>query len=298
MRTKEKAYAKINLALYVGKKSGDFHPLKGINASVNLFDSVTLSTRFDDKIVLNPSGIWEYVCDCVPERDNAYKAAALFRDKYSTRGVDIYVRKSIPLSGGMGGSSADAAAVLRGMAKLYGVTDDLTELANELGSDTAYMLKGGFAEIGGRGEDISPIDCARRLHLVVVYPESGVNTSACFEEFDRLESPSSDPSQLKKLVDFLQCADDEDFKSGLSACKNDLYAAACSLNSQVKTSFEAIKALSPDAVFMTGSGSTVCGVYSEEMLARWAVDKLKKSGFDSEYLYTLNEKKSVTQHLK
>lgn len=298
MRTKEKAYAKINLALYVGKRADGFHPIDSVVASVDLYDDVTVVTRYDDQINLKPSGIREYIYGFGYDNDNAYKAAALFKEKYNTKGVDIYIRKAIPLSGGMGGSSADAAAVLRAMAKLYNVDDDLSPLAARLGSDTPYMLSGGFARLGGRGEIITPLDCSRRLHIVAVYPDSGVNTSACFEEFDELELPTTDGAMLDGLVRFLSSEDDEDYAAGLAGCINDLYPAACSVNSDVKDAFEAIKSLSPSVTFMTGSGSTVCGIYPDEMLARWAVDKLKKSGFDSEYLYTLNKKKSVAQYLK
>lgn len=290
MRTKEKAYAKINLALYVGKREDGFHPIDSVVASVDLYDDVTVATRYDDKINLKPSGLREYIYGFGYDNDNAYKAAALFKEKYNTKGVDIYIRKAIPLSGGMGGSSADAAAVLRAMAKLYKVDDDLSPLAAQLGSDTPYMLSGGFARLGGRGEIITPIDCFRRLHIVAVYPDSGVNTSACFEEFDELELPTTDGSMIDGLVHFLS-SEDDDYAAGLSGCINDLYPAACSVNPDVKDAFEAIKSLSPSVAFMTGSGSTVCGIYPEEMLARWAVDKLKKSGFSADYLYTVKETK-------
>lgn len=298
MRTKEKAYAKINLALCVGKRADGFHPIDSVVASVDLCDDVTVVTRRDDKINVKPSGLREYIYGFGYEKDNAYKAAALFKEKYDTKGVDIYIRKAIPLSGGMGGSSADAAAVLRAMATLYKVDDDLSPLAALLGSDTPYMLCGGFARLGGRGEIITPIECVRRLHIVAVYPDSGVDTSACFEKFDELDLPTTDGAMLDGLVRFLSSDDDDDYAAGLSACINDLYPAACSVNSEVKDAFEAVKSLSPTVVFMTGSGSTVCGIYPDEMLARWAVDKLKKSGFNSDYLYTLNKKKSVAQHLK
>lgn len=291
MRTKEKAYAKLNLALKVGNKSDGYHELDSVVVTVDLYDTVTVETRRDDKIKLTPSGRREYVYNCSPLRDNAYKAAALFAEKYKTGGVNIYVHKAIPLGGGMGGSSADAAAVLKAMAKLYKVDDDLAPLANALGSDTAYLLDGGFARLKGRGEIIEKIDSKRLLHFVVVYSDNGVDTTECFAEFDKLSQPSlfSD-SEIDAFAEFLEKSELEDysvFKQGLAACKNDLYKAACGLSPEVEKAFMAIEDLSPAAVFMTGSGSTVCGIFQEEPLARWAVDKLKRKGFSCEYLYSV-----------
>lgn len=286
MGAKEKAYAKINLALAVGLKKDGFHELDGIAATVDLYDSIFVSKRRDGLVRLYPSGLREYVYDCVPQRDNAYKAAVAFMEKYSVNGVDIRIRKAIPLGGGMGGSSTDAAAVLRAMAKLYGVTDDLSPLANALGSDTAYLLKGGFARLKGRGEIIEPLDVSRRLHIVAVYCERGVNTAKCFEKFDEVGGGSVKVGDVDRLKEFL-LSDSTDFKSGLAYCKNDLFEAARLIEPQIERAFGELKGLCPSACFMTGSGSTVCAIFPEEPLARWAVDKMKQKRFDAEYLYSV-----------
>ena len=78
MRTKEKAYAKLNLALKVGDKKDGFHELDGIAVTVDLYDTVIVETRRDDKIVLKPEGLREYVYNCTPTLDNAYKTAQAF----------------------------------------------------------------------------------------------------------------------------------------------------------------------------------------------------------------------------
>lgn len=288
MRAKEKAYAKLNLALKAGAKNDGFHELDGIAVTVDLFDVVTVESRRDDKIVLNPAGLREYVYNCTPTEDNAYKAAKVFAEKYSVGGVNITVKKNIPLSGGMGGSSTDAAAVLKAMAKLYKIEDDLEPLANLLGSDTAYLLNGGFARLQGRGEVIKPLSVSQTLHFAVLYPEKGVNTAACFAEFDKNPSSELAVSDIDNLENYL-CTlggyyDFDEFSRNLQNCKNDLYPAAKSIEPAVGTAFEAVSSLSPSVTFMTGSGSTVCGIFPTEQLARWAVDKLKQSGFDAEYL--------------
>jgi len=286
MRTKEKAYAKLNLSLRVGERVNGFHEIDTVVTTVDLYDIVTVETRRDDKINMIPAGLKKYQYDCTPIHDNAYKAAALFAEKYSTGGVNVTVRKRIPLSGGMGGSSTDAAAVLRAMARLFKIEDDMSLLANQLGSDTAYLLHGGFARLTGRGEIIENLSVKRKMCFAVVYPECGCNTTDCFRAFDETGKRVVNKKDVDDLIAFL-CGEQTDFKIGLAGCKNDLFVPACELVPAIKKVYDAVKALSPDAVFMTGSGSTVCAVYSEEPLVKWAVDKLKSMGYEAECLYSV-----------
>lgn len=292
MRTKEKAYAKLNLALKVGDKKDGFHEIDGIAVTVDLYDTVIVETRRDDKIILKPEGLREYVYNCTPTLDNAYKTAQAFCEKYSVGGVNITVKKNIPLSGGMGGSSTDAAAVLRAMARLYKIDDDLTTLANESGSDTAYLLSGGFARLKGRGEIIMPLAVKPILHFAALYPDCGVNTAECFKEFDNSGKSVLETEDIDNLQNYL-CSlenyyDFDEFAKNLCSCKNDLFKAAKTIEPSVAKAFDAINGLAPSVTFMTGSGSTVCGIFPTEELARWATDKLKRSGFNAEYLYSVN----------
>lgn len=275
MKIVEKAYAKINLALYVTGESEGFHTLDSVVTTVDLYDTVTLRPRRDDKINIIPEGLNEYVYNHVPTKDNAYKAVAAFMQAYNTNGADVVVHKRIPISSGMGGSSTDASAVLRAMKRAYKIEDaNLEDLANQLGSDTAYLLEGGFARIQGRGEIITPITVKKCPNILVVFCDKGVDTKECFARFDEI-GKFSESGAIERLIDSFNGE-----KTDYSLLKNDLYESAAHLNAGVRANFEAVKGLNPDACFMTGSGSAVCALFDYDPLCEWAIDKLKKQGKD------------------
>lgn len=282
MRTKEKAYAKLNLALNIKGVKDGYHILDSVVTTVDLYDVVTVSTRKDDKITLKAEGLKEYVYDCNPLRDNAYKAALLFNKTFKRCGADIIVHKRIPLSGGMGGSSTDAAAVLRALAKMHKIEqEELVPLAREIGSDVEYLLKGGIARIVGRGEVAEQIKSDKKLFFVVVFVGGGVNTAECFKMYDQL-GVSGCESVVNELIDGL--CEGGSLQTVAKECKNMLFNAAAEINPEVLNAYNAIKALSPMAVFMTGSGATVCGMFEYYDLCLWAKDKLLKQGFYAETL--------------
>ena len=290
MITFEKAFAKVNLILNVGRSAGGYHELDSVVTTVNLYDTLIVKSRRDKKINLNLRGVPIRVfADYEPERDNAFKAAKLYCEKTCSNGVDITLRKNIPFSSGMGGSSTDAAAVLRAMERIYKKGADLEALANELGSDTAYLLNGGACRLKGRGEIITPIEIKNDFYLTVAFAENGVDTAQCFKKFDELSGisccentgESAVNGHIDRFIESL-AGDTPDF----SLCKNDLYAPACTINGEVKDLYEKIKSLSPDGAFMTGSGSTVCAIFQTRELCDWATEKMIVFGYKAKTLKT------------
>lgn len=289
MRKSKKAYAKINLCLNVSKRQENgFHDLESVVVTVDLYDKITLVSRKDKKVTLKVTGSnKDYIYECVPEKDNAYKAALAYMSATGSNGVDVFLEKNIPTSSGMGGSSSCASATLVCMEELYGMGADLTALANSLGSDTAYLLKGGWALLKGRGDNVEFLDCNRQLKIVAVYPEGGVNTAKCFEVFDKLcETESVDNSDIGALIRSLNGEE-----LAFSELKNALLKSACTINPNVKSAVDFLTSLSPSAVFLTGSGSTVCAIFDYDGLNDWAVSKCKQAGFDAEVLKTVIPKK-------
>ena len=263
---REKAYAKVNLFLdIVGEKDG-FHMLDSVVVTVSLYDSVTLTKRKDDKIVLK-TGNTISISDNFD--NNAYKAAKLYCDTFGVGGVDVTLNKSIPVGGGLGGSSADISAVLRGLEKLYQTGGDVKALADRLGSDSGYMLTGGYARLKGRGEIVEPLDIVKKLYFVVIAAEGGVNTAECYAEYDKLEREDHNASAdgLIKALSGGKLTEENFF--------NALYAPAARLNPKVKEAYEFIKGLCPTATLMTGSGSCVYGIFDTMELCQWAKEKAK-----------------------
>ena len=285
MRVSKKAYAKINLCLTVFQKNEQgFHNLESLVTTVDLFDKVTLSTRKDKKITLTGSGSnKEYLYSYIPEKDNAYRAVKAYMESTGCNGADILLQKNIPLSSGMGGSSTCASAALLCMEELYQMGADLPALANSLGSDTNYLLKGGWAVLKGRGEIVEYLPCKKKLKMVAIYSDGGVDTGKCFNLFDELkQSENAINSDIGALIDSLS-TDELDY----SQCKNSLTSAACIINPNVKKAIDFTKTLSPSALFMTGSGATVCAIFEYDGLLDWAVQKLKQEGFECEILTTV-----------
>jgi len=167
---KVKSYAKLNLTLDITGVEGGFHMLDSLVCTVDIFDIIKLKKRKDKLVNIEMHGRG---LELLPyEQNNAVKAAESFINCFGTDGADIVIYKNIPVGAGLGGSSADISGVLTGMARLYGVGSDaeLKRLADGLGSDTGYMLSGGFARLTGRGERVEKLSLKRKLYAVLLIP--------------------------------------------------------------------------------------------------------------------------------
>ena len=281
MRVTKKAYAKVNLALNVfNKNEAGYHELDSLVVTVDLFDKVTLSSRRDKQVNLKVPGFIGYANSFVKEKDNAYKAALAYMKASGCNGVDIVLKKNIPISSGMGGSSACAAATLIAMEEIYGCGVDLEKLANTLGSDTAYLLKGGYARLKGRGEKIQTLNIDSSLQMLAVFPPSGVDTTQCFAQFDKMPQ-SAVKSDIVALIDSFN---GENIL--YNECKNALTDSACAINGELKECIDFAKSLSPLTAFMTGSGSTVIVMFDSKELLLWAQEKFYSQGYRCKILRT------------
>ena len=273
---KIKSYAKVNLTLeIVGEKDG-YHLLDSLVASVNLYDVILLKKRKDalSSIVmhgLDSEGI-------PPENNNALKAAEAFSEQFGVNGVDITVYKNIPIGAGLGGSSADVSGVINGMAKLYNVGDRvaLKALADSLGSDTGYMLTGGFARMQGRGEQVTSLAFDGKLHFLLLCPQTSVSAGGCYREYDRLNGEQNLSKNVKNATEkCIQALLKKDINDGGRYLTNDLFLPATHLNADVKTAFDEASSFSPLGVVMTGSGSCVLAWFENKELCEWAKSRYK-----------------------
>lgn len=253
MEIREKAYAKINLTLDITGVQKGFHMLDSLVCTVDIFDLVKIKKRKDGlvSIIMKGQGT-EFL---PPENNNAYKAATAYTRAFGVGGADITVYKNIPVGAGLGGSSTDAAAVLRGMAKLYGKGSygDLKALADGLGSDTGYLVKGGFARLKGRGEIVENLDISGGLRFVLLVPDGGVSTAECYALSDGLPKENA---RSQAALNALLSGDGAALGNALG---NALYGSAAALNADVAEAYSQLKEFAPLGVNMTGSGS---GVYA------------------------------------
>lgn len=165
----ESAYAKINLTLeIIGKRRDGYHNLASVMQTVDLSDDVVISDS--DMLTVD--------CDdesIPPDINLAGKAAQVLADEVDRRSeARIVIRKRIPVSGGLGGGSTDAAAVLRGLNKLWDLglsLDELTEIAANIGSDVPFLVRGGTSLVQGRGEEVTSITDAPIERILILYPK-------------------------------------------------------------------------------------------------------------------------------
>ena len=272
MAVRIKAYAKINLTLeIVGQKDG-YHMLDSLVASVDLFDYIVLKKRKGALSTVTMHGRGSE--SILPEQNNALKAAELFSKRFGTDGASITVYKNIPMGAGLGGSSADVAGVLRGMAKLYKIDDKtaLQELADELGSDTRYMLDGGYARMQGRGNAVEFLPLSAQLHFLLLTPKTPVASGACYKEYDLSPTAKTIENPTDALI---ACLRENRVNDAGRYLMNDLYAPAVTLNADVEKAYEDALSFSPLGVVMTGSGSGVLALFEHRELCEWAKSRYK-----------------------
>ena len=178
---KLRAYAKLNLSLKItGKRSDGYHDIDSIMQSISLHDEVDL------KII--GSGIKVHCSIPGIENNTAQKAAELlFAEAKIKSGVNIQIKKNIPISTGLGGGSADAAATLIGLNKLFDLNlhrDKLLEIGAKIGSDVPFCLVGGTARCTGRGEKMEKINPQTGSAFMLAIPKVKVSTKIVYEKYD------------------------------------------------------------------------------------------------------------------
>lgn len=188
-----KANAKVNLGLSVlGRRPDGFHEIDTLMARLTLHDTLTLEAQ-DEGVRLTVIGA---DLGIPPEKNLAYRAAQLYlQEAGEARGVVITLDKRIPAAAGLGGGSADAGAVLRGLAQLYPAGLELAELAAQLGSDVPFFAADlPAARTTGRGEILTSAKLPG-LHLVLVHPGVGVSAGDAYRCV-KLMTPPLEPETL------------------------------------------------------------------------------------------------------
>ena len=270
---KIKAYAKLNFTLEVFGAQDGFHPLDSLVSTIDLFDTVIVKKRKDKLVNVIMHGLGSE--GIPPEQNNAVKAGEAFVNAFQTTGADITIFKDIPIGAGLGGSSADAAGVLLGMAKLYSipVAEELDALAQTLGSDTKYLLYGGFMRMQGRGERLTKLPIQQTVYALLLCPTTPVSTSACFQAFDLGQTPSR--TQDNPTENCIAALSRGDVNEGGRYLMNDLYPAACTLNTEVKKAVDDLNSFSPLGACMSGSGSSAFAIFETKELCDWAKSRYK-----------------------
>ncbi|MEC2157539.1 4-(cytidine 5'-diphospho)-2-C-methyl-D-erythritol kinase [Virgibacillus halodenitrificans] len=259
----ENAPAKINLSLDVLSKRDDgYHNVEMIMTTIDLSDRVMLSEIAEDRIEVALES--RYVPS--DERNLAYKAAKVFKDTYRIRkGVRINIEKSIPVSAGLGGGSTDAAAVLRGLNRLWSLnipTEKLQEMGDMIGTDVPFCVQGKTAIATGRGEKIERLPSPPPGWVVLAKPDIGVSSRTIFQRIDMKEISHPNTSQI------LRALNSGDFQSMCDYIGNSLEAITMNLHPEVLRIKKAMVQAGASGVLMSGSGPTVYGLVEHHSKAR------------------------------
>jgi 4-diphosphocytidyl-2-C-methyl-D-erythritol kinase len=259
----QKAYAKVNLSLRItGKREDGYHLLDTLMQTVSLYDTVSVEK--------SEKGI-EVVCNNIYSEDNiCYKACKLFFEKTGIQsGVKIVIDKKIPVSAGLGGGSADAAAVLRILNNLYGDVlsfDELCELGLKLGADVPFCIKGGTARVNGIGEKLEYINPELKINLVLLKLKDKPSTAQMYKEFDAKGKFAYNSDTVPQMAKSLE---KNDFKGFCDNFYNDFVSVW-----DIEEETEALLCCGAEKVSLSGSGPTVMGVYETKEKADVAAEKL------------------------
>jgi 4-diphosphocytidyl-2-C-methyl-D-erythritol kinase len=268
-----RAPAKVNLYLELLRKRPDgYHDIRTVMQAVSLYDELTLRPAPRGRLLL------ECVGGQLPTGDTnlVLRAARLMEARCAPdAGADIRLVKGIPVGGGLGGGSSDAALTLLALKHLWNLhvePADLEAWAAELGSDVPFFLRGGTALCEGRGERIMPIACPRPIHYVLVMPGWPVPTAGVYAAARPLTDRASDSNNT------LRALGDGDAGRLASALRNDLQEAALRLNPPLQTVWEQLLGCAAscgiEGVALSGSGASFLGVARGALEARQAVGRL------------------------
>jgi len=258
---------KINLALRSGPLRADgYHSLATVFQAVSLFDEVEARWAEPGRISVQVVG---EQADLVPTDDSnlAIRAARLLSDLVATDpvGVDLLIRKAIPVTGGMAGGSADAAATLLACAVLWDLDvspEEMRELGSRLGADVPFCLTGGTALGTDRGDQLAPVLSRGSYHWVLAFGEGELSTPAVFAKFDELSLAKTEHLEVpSELLNALVSGDPHALGEHLI---NDLQPAAIALRPELGRVLEAGTALGAVGAIVSGSGPTVAFLAANE----------------------------------
>ncbi len=241
------APAKINWSLDIcGRRADGYHLLRSLIQNIDLTDKVVISQSDRDSCI----------CDQPINGNNiALKAWHLLKQRFRlSGGLKISITKRIPVAAGLGGGSADAAAVLHGVNELFALginTEQLQRIGLELGADLPFCVAGGLALVEGIGEKVQVLDPIPSYHMLLINIGRPLSTAAVFNRFN-----ITDAGTHTDLPTLLQALINGDINAVAAARHNALECPACLLEPTICSLIQRIRALGLSPM-MSGSGPTV-----------------------------------------
>ena len=274
---KLRALAKINLGLDVtGKRPDGYHEVRMIMQNIQMFDQLEIE-RSEQPGIRIETNLSFLPCN---ENNLVYKAADLLMKEFDIReGLDVKLSKFIPVAAGMAGGSSDAAAVLYGVNRMYGLglsQEELMKRGVRIGADVPYCLMRGTALAEGIGEVLSPLPPMPPCNILVAKPGISVSTKFVYENLHANELRADQHPDIDGILEALRRQD----LKGMTECMKDgnvletVTVPAHPVIQKIKDTMEEQGAL---AALMSGSGPTVFGIFEDRNKARRAMSVLRKN---------------------
>ena len=279
-----KALAKINLGLDVLRRKEDgYHEVKMIMQTINLHDQIHMRKIEDDEIRIRTNLYY------LPNNENnlAYKAAKMLKDEFNLPGgVSINLKKVIPVAAGMAGGSSDAAAVLFGMNKLYGLKLSMQELMDrgvKLGADVPYCIMRGTALAEGIGEKLTKLPAMPKCHILIAKPPINVSTKFVYENLHANDLKPEDHPPVDAQIEALKEGNLEKLVVNMGNVLERVTVPEYPVINEIKQMM-----LDGGAIgsMMSGSGPTVFGIFTSYNKAKETYDKIEKSGLSKQIYLT------------
>ncbi len=268
-----KAYGKINLGLDVVRRREDgYHEVRMIMQTVRVYDAIELNRKEDEGIRLSTNLFY------LPENENnlAYRAAKLLMDEFDIHeGVEIKMKKFIPVAAGMAGGSADAATVLFGVNKMFGLglsKRELMERGVKLGADVPYCIMRGTALSEGIGEILTPLSPMPQCQVLIAKPAVSVSTKHVYES---LNLPALGADAHPDIDAIRTAIEKKDIKGVVANLGNILETVTIPENPIIQTIKDKMIEMGADGSLMSGSGPTVFGLFTNQASARAAYEEFR-----------------------
>ncbi len=277
------ALGKINLGLDVlGRRDNGYHDVRMVMQSVYVYDRICVEKKKNAGIELSTN------LGYLPVNENnlAYKAAKLLMDEFSIEeGVKIHLEKHIPVAAGMAGGSSDAAAVLHGLNRMFGLglsREDLMKRGLELGADVPYCIMRGTALAEGIGEVLTPLPKIPKCFALIAKPPIIVSTKTVYEKLDSLEIVEH--PDIDGIIEGLNQGNLEMICGSMGNVLEKVTIEDYPVIEEIKNVMKENGAIN---AMMSGSGPTVFGIYKERKQAKAAGEKIRTLGL-ARQLYVTN----------
>lgn len=269
-----KARAKVNLGLDVcGRLENGYHEVKMVMQTVDIYDELVFKRRQDPDIILAVDSQ-----DTLGDVSNnlIFRAAKLMKEYFSIKeGIEIYLKKNIPVAAGMAGGSTDAAATMLAMNELFGLgksKEQLMELAVRLGADIPFCILGGTALAEGIGEKLTELPAPQKAAILIAKPDIMVSTKDVYENL-HLEAVEKHPD----IDGMIQALKDGSLRGVTDRMENVLETVTIQLYPVIEEIKSFMKEHGAINALMSGSGPTVFGIYQTEEEAKQAAAALKET---------------------